>query len=564
MASNYSGVPQGGFQVGVPVQTGAGGPSYGRDYTLPVYDMNGQRVGPNEEIPPGAFVSIGAPAANTGTGGQVLTGTQVPLDASQIAHLAATDKLGVDTLASSNANQAADRVLRATDSATNNQIAFLRYGLDKQQADQQYAIDVTRLGLDGANAAYQQRLGDAQVRLQLAQFGQQNDQFQLSQNQSNAQQRQSVEASRENIIKMLADRTGPQDIVKYAYLLDNLNAPNPDKSTTIDPFAGLKDLYQPSNITPTAAPNIGSLVRDYTPQVNYTPGSGNLSAPTIPQPQQPAPVAQQAPAGGGQVASTPPPPATVQQPNIVPNTGHTADEYSGVPNSQVAGLSPGQWQFVTTGTAGPSNVSDYQGFKVFKDYTTPWDQNTPIGGGTPIFLQKMAMGGMTDAAAIVGDSPSGRPTGHEEIAQALLGPDGQPKLKITPHKKAKKIMKKARMPRAATGGTYGAGLEDPTITVNHYDPSAYAGLPAYQKLTGQRPASSFTGFGASLSNPSLGIYNAPSIINLQRYNQLHPSEQKEIGDVYGTGLQYDINDLLDNAQRAAPIGQRQVATRYGG
>ena len=104
--------------------------------------------------------------------------------------------------------------------------------------------------------------------------------------------------------------------------------------------------------------------------------------------------------------------------------------------------------------------------------------------------------------------------------------------------------------------------ETPTYT--QYTPEQLGNQPFIQKLRGERPAEQFGGFGASLSNPSLGIDNMPSSINLQTYMSLLPSERDQTSSLYQQGLGVDFRDLLEQSRRASPFGVSFGAARYGG
>lgn len=103
----------------------------------------------------------------------------------------------------------------------------------------------------------------------------------------------------------------------------------------------------------------------------------------------------------------------------------------------------------------------------------------------------------------------------------------------------------------------------PTINVNQYSPAQLGSQPFIQKVTGQR-SGAVTGFGAPLSNASLGIENFTSMPSLQRINRLLPSEQKQLQGLYEQGLWTDYGDILARARRMAPAGQTTGPTFYGG
>ena len=110
-------------------------------------------------------------------------------------------------------------------------------------------------------------------------------------------------------------------------------------------------------------------------------------------------------------------------------------------------------------------------------------------------------------------------------------------------------------------GTYGGETNQPYIVTNTYSPQVLGNQPFYQKLLGNAPSSEFGAFGARISNPALGIDNAPFNISLQRYNLLRPSEQQQLKGLYEHGLGIPFDDVLAAARAAAPVGRNRSS--YG-
>ena len=174
--------------------------------------------------------------------------------------------------------------------------------------------------------------------------------------------------------------------------------------------------------------------------------------------------------------------------------------------------------------------------------------STSVGGAARAHDGGLLPGG---TAVVTGDAP-GRRTGVEEMVYSrtpiTVVPMGNRPLP-------------PEIPRAASGGTYGMP-DTPSYTT--YSPEQLGNQPFIKKLRGDMPTSQFGGFGAKLSNPSLGIDDMPSNINLQRYMSLLPSERDQTSSLYGQGLAVDFRDLLEQARRASPFGVSFGPAGYGG
>jgi len=95
-----------------------------------------------------------------------------------------------------------------------------------------------------------------------------------------------------------------------------------------------------------------------------------------------------------------------------------------------------------------------------------------------------------------------------------------------------------------------------------YSPEVLAAQPWIQSLFG-KAAPEFQGFGATLSNPALGLNNVPSTFSLQNYLALNPSERDMVQSLYQQGLAVDFRDILEKARRATPTGGSYGNTFYG-
>lgn len=120
-----------------------------------------------------------------------------------------------------------------------------------------------------------------------------------------------------------------------------------------------------------------------------------------------------------------------------------------------------------------------------------------------------------------------------------------------------------QMVQANTGGVFTANT-DPFLTVNQYSPETLGSQPFIQKTRGSMGSTPFGGFGAPLSNPSIGVENMPSLINLRDWGNLQPSEKDALEELYNRGLGVDMRDIIERSRRAAPMGASFGPARYGG
>lgn len=364
----------------------------------------------------------------------VLAGTQIPIDAATIADMAAKNNLtarGQD-IAEADANAARQQAERQ---------AEMTYAADVARINETYWQEAQSLGVQQAQFNYQQRLSSAQQGLAAVSEG--------------SRQRQAAATTKLQALQQLADRSGPQNWVRYNNLLNGLVGPV-GTSTTIDPTAFADDIVDPQFRAGAPSPDVSALDAAINqPYTGTTVTAPQLTVPTVttaapaPVPTSPwsytappsPPAPATAPAPSSTTNSTPTTPApsqvnpnnsgtgTESNPHIVQNTSAPmAGAYSGVPNSQVAGLQKGQWQLVTTGTAGPSQVGDYQGFGVYDSSRNQMaDPNETIAGSTPLWLQKLSAGtkhGMIrDLMAIVGEGKGQKP--GNTPAQRTLGNTGE-------------------------------------------------------------------------------------------------------------------------------------------
>lgn len=452
----------------------------------------------------------------SGTGGYAGIGVQYPLDAASIAHMQAQDAQAAQNAqnqasyqTASLAESAAARQQSSADSAANRaqslQIAQMQFAQTMAQNQAQYALDVQRFGLSQAEFNYQQKKDEAANKLLAAQFGMSVAQFDLNQNQFNAQQRQALADAKLKIDTLIASKKGPQDWVAYNNLLNGMSAPQPNGTNIIDPYAALKDMYQPStekaptmpdlsiggtpsNITPAAYPSSSGMGGGGT---GITPSGGGGASGAM----------GGMPGGGGGMGGGGMQPFNNFHPAGQPG-GQTAIPGGGTYGGATQGYSPS-----SPGSA--YGVSPMSGYTLTPGGTVAKGNNGANGQGQPSATNHqtdqwgnysddngltwhnpggqvtttMAGGGTTGGAAIVGDSKSGKPTGHEEIAYAATNPQtGVSELHVIPHQHIASLLdsKLGRqngtvigahklppsllqgLPRAAEGGTFGEQSAYPT------------------------------------------------------------------------------------------------------
>lgn len=503
------------------ITTEADGPSNSNDYYrngLAITLDGVNPVPPNTPIPPGAKLQVYAPQGwdpqkatagtyagqnvggwnTTGGGGvgTVVTGTQIPLDAAQ------RDNIDANTA----------QAYAAID-----------------QARQQYQLDVARFGEDVAARIFNQRVQNATLKLNGFNANLNRAGVQLQANQQGYDQRAGVADRKTAILGMLADRSGPQDWVKYTNLLNGLSAPS-GQTTHFEPFSILDGLIQPGRVDIPDAVNVGEIP---------IAGPTTVNAPQ-PQPQPqgqgqgPSWAATATPANGGVLPSNQDDNSLVLMKENAPNT---ASRYTPLPApaGEMSAAEQAARQIAAQRQQQPAAAN-------------PASFGSPIGrfanGGT------IAGGGM----AITGDSPKGHRTGYEEMV-INLNPDPEDRVLIVP------LRGRAMpdLPRAAGGGVYGAtGGYDFT----KYSPQTLGNLPFMKKLSGQKVGGSFGGFGAPLGNADYGVSNAPWNISYQQLMQMKPSETDMAKGFYQDALWTDWRDVVENARRAAPIGTSFGATQY--
>lgn len=274
---------------------------------------------------------------------------------------------------------------------TNRDLGFGNLALGKDQlaaamrdADRQFELDVQRFGLAQAEFNYQQRVGEAQTRLQ--QLG------------------------------LLSSLRGPADFLAYNYTLNNMAAP-PGKA--VDPFQLTAGMNQPY-----AAPPL-------PPTPPFTPTDPN----SLPGANRPAPTA----GAGTPITSAAPPPAAPTN-AIAPAAQQQAPASNTAISGNLTSDAALKQQWVNQG-APPEVLAEFD--RISQNMNQSYATQVANTGGNPGYARGGAMdGGM----AIVGDSRSGRETGHEE---AVIGD-----FVVLPNEIVKALDLLSGTPRAAYGGMY--------------------------------------------------------------------------------------------------------------
>ncbi len=118
------------------------------------------------------------------------------------------------------------------------------------------------------------------------------------------------------------------------------------------------------------------------------------------------------------------------------------------------------------------------------------------------------------------------------------------------------------MPRMSTGGTASTtGDVTDKLYYRTYDPKTLGDQPFIKKLRGESDSVPWKAFAGSLDNPALGIDDMPSLINMQTFRDLYPSERDQSRSLYEQGLYVDWRDIMERSQRAVPGG---FAPSWGG
>ncbi len=373
--------------------------------------------------------------------------------------------------AAANTSNASTNATNAQNAATANQQrheeALVQAGLDQQTITNKYNSDAATFGVAKATLLLQGREAQAKALLDSANF-------QETQNRDNAQQRQTMAAQQLDALKMLAARQGPQDYTKWDYITGmGGNAPKPQDSRTYSPLDMIAAQYQPSNV---AAP--GGLT------------GGDITVPDFPGAATQAAIT---PAGSGTPAGT----ATTSGGYAITSNRNT--QYDA--NGNYIGLGPN-----TVGATPPPGAGG----------TTPTGPIPTEGTIAPNAPgTRMAGGGTTPGAAVVGDQASGKPTGHEEVAYASNNPQsGVAELHVIPHhmiaglidqatgRKGGLVMHASKVPKAMhpmlphayAGGDFAGDIGNSSDgasagaavgkQVNTGEPDTGSGVPQYQASAG--------------------------------------------------------------------------------
>lgn len=274
MAGQYVGVPVGGYTKGQLVQTGFAGQSNTDDYAgVTVYAPDGTPLPPGTAIPAGSWVSIGAPPPPgswdapsgsviingkkmppTGTAQAVVTGVDIRNTESEINDRAARTQIAQDTL---------DETIRQNKQAfaAGERAAKRQYDLDKLQYGEQVAARQFNEEMSTLQYELNSRLADAQTKYNSDRLALDKDRLGF--------EREDARAGRQlQGLGMLADRSGPQDWVKYNSLVNGMPPPDPQSTQNIDVMGLLKPPGggQPQGVPPAPAPPPG----DQPPEIVTT------------------------------------------------------------------------------------------------------------------------------------------------------------------------------------------------------------------------------------------------------------------------------------------------------
>lgn len=453
----------------------------------------------------------------------------------------------------------------------------------QQQADRQFALDVASSGLQAAQFNYNQRMGEAQVRLQEQ--------------------------------TLLASQRGPKNAIAYNYLLNDMAAP----AGTERPSGGATGISQPYSDGTITMPSSasGDLARGQQQAAAWNaahqsnpngrveqPSPGNVSMTAvggtdggnitydgppatpsldIPTPEAAAVYHQQMSAAEqayGNTGYTPLPamaeggismsgPADAKASQITINLGWLPEEANrrresndawqrdggnGLTLSGIPGMAQGGLQMGSPVIVGDPKASAPQSPNI--------EMAAPIVEGGEPGMAVMPVDKM--AAGAQGGSPA-----FDEGYQAMMDgvPDAQ-RMKADKEYLAgvmacqaeKAQAPQGEMPMAASGGVF---------SNTWYNPQEIANSPSIQKLAGSMPT---TGFGGNKLDYTLPGTNtmlpAGNRANITTLSRMLPSELGFLEGVVETpremgGLGLDFGDYLTSAQRAAPTGARFGASVYG-
>jgi hypothetical protein len=241
------------------------------------------------------------------------------------------------------------------------ELGFGQLGLGRDQlnaaiaeAQRNYQLDVQRFGLEVANVNYQQRLGEATVRLE--QLG------------------------------LLSSLRGPSDYLAHNYVMNNMAAP---QGTAVDPFQMTAGLNQPYNPPPMQNIPQPAPTTMYNNQMKAQPSSGTGTGTGSP-----------APTGPSNTMAPKPKAVAPPSPSGVAISGNPQADAQLKASAAWAGAPPNiQAEFDRIS----ANMANTHANAVAKN---PNFQLFAEGGQSP--------GGM----AIVGDDPSGQYTGNEELVMS--------------------------------------------------------------------------------------------------------------------------------------------------
>ena len=413
------------------------------------------------------------------------------------------------------------------------------------EMDRGYALDVARFGLAQADLNYRQRATEAQDRMQQ--------------------------------MALQVSQRGPANAIGYNYLLNNRNAPagteKPYGGANISQPANITiPTPAPRAVAPppTPKPPASGPLSSYTPpegalNPGAAGGAGFVATNPGLTPEQSANIlkATSAPAPTPGVWQPSDNAETLRQFNNIPKAarggvldaepeadvdndlrgllGRVRSKAGGILDAVTPDMSdetePGSvwfqegWRDAARGTIDRRRIAPPQGNTLEPNrgyYAGMQAYNAAAGGGAgeqeapSRGIPRRARGGFLDsmsagqtATAMVGDSPSGAPTGAEEMATATVTPDGQPRLIVAPMQGSEPNPDSPEFQRGYQDAQRGT-LDQQAMR----DPNYQAGAAAFQSEQGQQggmmaaqPAGGFLDSMSAEQMPRMasgGVVNPPS------------------------------------------------------
>lgn len=432
----------------------------------------------------------------------------------------------------------------------------------QHEADRQYALDVGRFGLAQAQLNYQQRLSEAQTRIQE--------------------------------LALLSSQRGPSNQLAYQYNLRGLSAP---AGTAVNPHQGSQNINQPSAITmPTVAPRPETTEKVWgdpktppppppietpsmTPTFDAALASGGT--PIVDKTSGATTGTQWTNPGGSSIGYSN---EFIQMVQSNPDLAKQVERWFEPPKKMAAGgVSDG---IAVVGEEEPELVIALpEGFAVLNEEQLGMDPmavsaSGGSGGGSEQqlleeigALLRSAMGG---AGAPTKSRGVRRPSKGVTPARPQEG-DRRPPIQNLPSYGGASGPSMAPIPNGRPGD--GAALmplrarraaEGAIIDNTLYDPAAMAGQPAIQSIAQGIRLPAFQGTSLNMQLPGTDTtLPMGHKTNVQDLMAMHQSERDTLQGFIETpremgGLGLMFGDWLEDATRAAPTGRSFGPAGYGG